>query len=60
MGIKKGVPLYSNLVNLKSNTMKNIVQRYLDLHYNPNIYDYIVLLLQFIKTFIGVFKTIKV
>lgn len=40
--------------------MKNIVQRYLDLHYNPNIYDYIVLLLQFIKTFIGVFKTIKV
>ena len=28
MGIKKGVPLYSNLVNLKSNTMKNTVQRY--------------------------------
>ena len=23
-----GVPLYSNLVNLKSNTMKNTVQRY--------------------------------
>ena len=28
MGIKKGVPLYSNLVNLKSNTMKNTLQRY--------------------------------
>ncbi len=28
MGIKKGVPLYSNLVNLKSNTMKNTVQSY--------------------------------
>ena len=27
-GIKKGVPLYSNLVNLKSNTMKNTIQRY--------------------------------
>ena len=27
IGIKKGVPLYSNLVNLKSNTMKNTVQR---------------------------------
>ena len=27
-GIKKGVPLYSSLVNLKSNTMKNTMQRY--------------------------------
>ena len=27
-GIKKGVPLYSNLVNLKSNTMKNTMQKY--------------------------------
>ena len=27
-GIKKGVPLYSNLVNLKSNAMKNTMQRY--------------------------------
>ena len=27
-GIKKGVPLYSNRVNLKSNTMKNTLQRY--------------------------------
>ena len=27
-GIKKGVPLYSNLVNLKSNTMKNTMQSY--------------------------------
>ena len=27
-GTKKGVPLYSNLVNLKSNTMKNTMQRY--------------------------------
>ena len=27
-GIKKGVPLYSNLVSLKSNTMKNTMQRY--------------------------------
>ena len=27
-GIKKGVPLYSNLVNLKSNSMKNTMQRY--------------------------------
>ena len=26
--IKKGVPPYSNLVNLKSNTMKNTVQIY--------------------------------
>ena len=26
--IKKGIPLYPNLVNLKSNTMKNTVQRY--------------------------------
>ena len=26
-GIKKGVPLYSNLGNLKSNTMKNTMQR---------------------------------
>gem|GEM_PF-1386546 len=28
MDTKKGVPLYSNLVNLKSNTMKNTLQRY--------------------------------
>ncbi len=28
VGIKKGVPLYSNLVNLKSNTMKNTSQIY--------------------------------
>ena len=28
MGIKIGVPLYSNLVNLKSNTMKNTMQSY--------------------------------
>jgi hypothetical protein len=27
-GIKKGVPLYSTFVNLKSNTMKNTLQRY--------------------------------
>ena len=27
-GKKKGVPLYSNLFNLKSNTMKNTMQRY--------------------------------
>lgn len=27
-GIKKGVPLYSDLVNLKSNTTKNTMQRY--------------------------------
>ncbi len=26
--IKKGVPPYSNLVNLKSNTMKNTTQNY--------------------------------
>ena len=26
-GIKKGIPLYPNLVNLKSNTMKNTMQR---------------------------------
>ena len=26
--IKKGVPLYSTFVNLKSNTMKNTAQRY--------------------------------
>ena len=26
--IKKGIPLYPNLVNLKSNTMKNTMQRY--------------------------------
>ncbi len=25
--IKKGIPLYPNLVNLKSNTMKNTMQR---------------------------------
>ena len=25
---KKGVPLYSNLINLKSNTMKNTLQMY--------------------------------
>ena len=29
MGKKNGVPLYSNLVNLKSNTMKNTVQSYI-------------------------------
>ena len=28
MDIKKGIPLYPNLVNLKSNTMKNTMQRY--------------------------------
>ena len=33
---KKGVPLYSNLVNLKSNTMKNTVQRYSLFSYAPN------------------------
>ena len=26
-GIKKGIPLYPNLINLKSNTMKNTVQK---------------------------------
>ena len=28
-GIKKGVPLYSTFVNLKSNTMKNTLQMYM-------------------------------
>ena len=28
IGIKKGIPLYPNLVNLKSNTMKNTMQKY--------------------------------
>ena len=28
MGKKNGIPLYPNLVNLKSNTMKNTLQRY--------------------------------
>ena len=28
LGIKKGIPLYPNLVNLKSNTMKNTMQSY--------------------------------
>jgi hypothetical protein len=28
LSIKKGIPLYPNLVNLKSNTMKNTMQRY--------------------------------
>ena len=27
-GNKNGIPLYPNLVNLKSNTMKNTMQRY--------------------------------
>jgi hypothetical protein len=27
-GIKKGAPLSPNLINLKSNTMKNTMQRY--------------------------------
>ena len=27
IGIKKGIPLYPNLVNLKSNTMKNTMQK---------------------------------
>ena len=27
-GTKKGIPLYPNLVNLKSNTMKNTLQSY--------------------------------
>lgn len=36
-GIKKGVPLYSNLVNLKSNAMKNTMQRYALNPILPNI-----------------------
>ena len=32
MDIKKGIPLYPNLVNLKSNTMKNTMQRYGHFH----------------------------
>ena len=32
MDIKKGIPLYPNLVNLKSNTMKNTLQRYGHFH----------------------------
>ena len=28
LGKKNGIPLYPNLVNLKSNTMKNTLQRY--------------------------------
>ena len=28
-GKKNGIPLYPNLVNLKSNTMKNTLQRYI-------------------------------
>ena len=45
MGIKKGVPLYSNLVNLKSNTMKNTMQSYecfLNFVLNPPINDDII------------------
>ena len=37
-GHKKGVPLYSNLVNLKSNTMKNTMQSY-DFYLNLQIYS---------------------
>lgn len=36
VGIKKGVPLYSNLVNLKSNTMKNTMQIYIFTANRPN------------------------
>lgn len=36
-GIKKGIPLYPNLVNLKTNTMKNTMQRYPDCANQPNV-----------------------
>ena len=32
-GKKNGVPPYTNLVNLKSNTMKNTLQRYDKFHF---------------------------
>ena len=35
MDIKKGIPLYPNLVNLKSNTMKNTVQKYAESVFYP-------------------------
>ena len=35
--MKKGLPLKPNLVNLKSNTMKNTLQIYVELHHKPNI-----------------------
>ena len=34
---KKGVPLYSDLVNLKSNTMKNTLQNYDCLRKQPKL-----------------------
>ena len=41
---KKGVPLYSNLVNLKSNTMKNTMQRYDYRHNLASVFHNIFLL----------------
>ena len=37
-GIKKGIPLYPNLVNLKTNTMKNTMQRYGFAYYVPSVH----------------------
>ena len=37
-GKKNGVPPYTNLVNLKSNTMKNTLQRYDKFHFLQIIY----------------------
>ena len=34
---KNGIPLYPNLVNLKSNTMKNTMQRYGDFDVSATI-----------------------
>ncbi|CCY83173.1 unknown [Prevotella sp. CAG:1185] len=53
---KKGVPLYSNLVNLKSNTMKNTVQRYGFITTSPNLYAKIIIILYYINIFTANFK----
>ena len=54
---KKGVPLYSNLVNLKSNTMKNTVQKYYVLIYFATFYATNIHLKTFYNTQGPVFKS---
>ena len=43
---KKGIPLYPNLVNLKSNTMKNTLQMYGFFPYRASLTPFILLNLE--------------
>ncbi len=55
---KKGIPPYPNLVNLKSNTMKNTMQRYATFTFRPNYFLEKIAVIRFFNTNIRKMQTI--